>query len=489
MKGSLLDISSLTIKGLSKLIASREISCLEVVEATIERIEKLNPKLNAFITVLGESARREAKHADSLIKQGKYLGPLHGIPISLKDLIYIKGVRSTSGSKILADFVPDYDSTITRKLRRAGAIIVGTNNTHEFACGITGINPHYGPSKNPWDTNRMSGGSSGGSAAAVSSGISLASIGTDTSGSIRVPASLCGIFGLKPTYGRVSKHGVMPLAPSIDHVGPLARSAWDIAALLQVIAGHDKMDISSAKVSIPDYLKGISSSETTNNNNDFYDSITKFKIGIPKQFFFDVIEPKVMETFRAFVDSLNGCGISTKSNVDVDGTDKIFETWRAIRLGESAATHDEWMISRHQDYGEDVRRMLQKGQEITAVHYINALYKWRQEIKDAFLKAMSGYDALLVPTTIIPAPFLDQKEVNIEGKTIEVYFSLNRLTTVFDITGLPALNIPGGLVDSKLPVGVQLVGRPFDEARMLKIAYTYEQHYSLSEQFIPPPIT
>jgi aspartyl-tRNA(Asn)/glutamyl-tRNA(Gln) amidotransferase subunit A len=486
LKGSLLDVSSLTIKHLSKLIASREISCLEVLDATRERIQKLNPKLNAFITILDDSARREAKHADSLIKQGKYLGPLHGIPISFKDLIYVNGVKSTSGSKILADFVPDYDSTVTRKLRKAGAIIVGTNNTHEFACGITNINPHYGSSKNPWDPARMSGGSSGGSAVAVSGGMSLASIGTDTSGSIRVPASLCGIFGLKPTYGRVSKHGVMPLAPSIDHIGPLARSAWDIAAVLQGIAGYDKMDPSSARVAVPDYLKELASSETRNNNDDINE---KFKIGIPKQFFFDMIEPKVMEVFRAFVDRLHGCGITTVSNVDVDGTDKIFETWRAIRLGESAATHDEWMVSRPQDYGEDVLRMLQKGQEITAVHYINALHKWRQEIKNAFLKAMSGYDALLVPTTIIPAPFLDQKEVNIEGKTIEVYLSLNRLTTVFDVTGLPALNIPAGLVDSKLPVGVQLVGRPFDESRILKIAYTYEQQYNLSEQFTPPPIT
>ena len=480
----MLDISNLTIKHLSKLIASREISCLEVVDAIIERIEKLNPTLNAFITILDESAKREAMHADSLIKQGKYLGPLHGIPISLKDLIYIKGVRSTSGSKILADFVPDYDSTVAIKLRTAGAVIVGTNNLHEFASGITGINPHYGPSKNPWDIARMSGGSSGGSAVAVSSGMSLASIGTDTSGSIRVPSSLCGIFGLKPTYGRVSKYGVMPLAPSIDHVGPLARSAWDIAALLQVIAGYDKLDPSSVKVPVPNYLEEISSSSERRNSND--GSNKKFKIGIPKQFFFDMIEPKVMEIFREFVDRLHACGITTTSNVDVDGTDKIFDTWRAIRLGESAATHDEWMISRRQEYGEDVIRMLEKGQEITAVKYINALHKWRQEIKNAFLKAMSEYDALLVPTTIIPAPFLDQNEVNIEGKTIEVYLSLSRLTTVFDITGLPALNIPAGLVDSKLPVGVQLVGRPLDEARILKIAYTYEQQYKLPEQLLPP---
>ena len=478
----MLDISNLTIKHVSKLIASRKISCLELVEVTIERIEKLNPKLNAFITMLDESARREAKHADSLIKQGKYLGPLHGIPISLKDLIYIKGVGSTSGSKILADFVPNYDSTVTRKLRKAGAIIIGTNNLHEFASGITGINPHYGPSRNPWDIDRMSGGSSGGSAVAVSSGMSLASIGTDTSGSIRVPASLCGIFGFKPSYGRVSKYGVMPLAPSIDHVGPLARSAWDIAVLLQVIAGYDKMDSSSAKLPIPDYLKEISYSEGRRERNSDNDSSKKFKIGIPKQFFFDMIEPKVMEIFRAFVDRLNGCGITTASNIDVQETDKIFETWRPIRLAEATSIHNEWMVSRPQDYGEDVIRMLQKGEEITAVRYIYALQKWRQEIKNAFLKAMSGYDALLVPTTNIPAPFLNQKEVNIEGKRIDVYSCLSVLTTVFDITGLPALNIPAGLVDSKLPIGVQLVGRPFDESRILKIAYTCEHHYNLFEQ-------
>ena len=499
---SLLDINNLTIKHLSKLIASREVSCTEVVDATIERIEKLNPKLNAFITILGESARREAKHADLLIKQGKYLGPLHGIPISLKDLIYVKGVRSTSGSRVLADFVPDYDSTVTRKLREAGAIIVGTNNLHEFASGITGINPHYGSSKNPWDPTRMSGGSSGGSAVAVSTGMSLASIGTDTSGSIRVPASLCGIFGLKPTYGRVSKYGVMPLAPSIDHIGPLARSAWDIAAVLQVIAGYDRMDDSSAKVPVSDYLREINSSSSPsysspyetrdnyNNNKDDTSNNAHFKIGIPKQFFFDMIEPKVMEIFRQFVDKLNGCGITTISDVDVDQTDKIFETWRPIRLAEATSIHNDWMVSKRQDYGEDVIKMLEKGLEVRAVHYINALHKWRQQIKDAFLKAMyeGGYDALLVPTTIIPAPFLDQKQVNIEGKSIDVYSSLSRLTTVFDITDLPALNIPAGLVvdSSKLPVGIQLVGRPFDEARMLKIAYTYEHYYNLFEQGTEP---
>jgi aspartyl-tRNA(Asn)/glutamyl-tRNA(Gln) amidotransferase subunit A len=292
----------------------------------------------------------------------------------------------------------------------------------------------------------------------------------------------------------------MPLAPSIDHVGPLARSAWDIAAVLQVIAGYDRMDISSAKVPVSDYFKEINSSYSSsyetrrdnyNNNKDDTSNNAHFKIGIPKQFFFDMIEPKVMEIFRQFVDKLNGCGITTISNIDVDQTDKIFETWRSIRLAEATSIHNDWMVSRHQDYGEDVIKMLEKGLEVRAVEYINALHKWRQQIKNAFLEAMSegGYDALLVPTTIIPAPFLDQKEVNIEGKNIDVYSSLSKLTTVFDITDLPALNIPAGFVvddSNKLPVGVQLIGRPFDEARMLKIAYTYEHYYNLFEQVTEP---
>ena len=229
MRSSSLNILNLTIKDLSQLISSGDISPIDLVEATLERIYTLNPKLNAFITILEKSARKDAKNADSMIKQGKYRGPLHGIPVSLKDLIYVKGERSTSGSKILSNFVPQYDSTVVKRLKEAGAIIVGMNNTHEFACGITNINPHYGSSKNPWDINRMSGGSSGGSAVAVSAGMTPVSIGTDTSGSIRVPSSLCGLFGLKPTYGRVSKYGVQELAPSIDHVGPIGRGAWDIA--------------------------------------------------------------------------------------------------------------------------------------------------------------------------------------------------------------------------------------------------------------------
>lgn len=460
-----------TIKDFAELVSSQSISCEEITEMALDRIMKLNPKLNGFITVLEDSARRDAKDADALIRRGEYKGPLHGIPTSLKDLIYMKGVKSTSGSKILADFVPEYDSTVVRKLRGAGAIIVGMNNTHEFACGITNINPHYGSSKNPWDDNRMSGGSSGGSAVAVSAGMSMASIGTDTSGSIRVPSSLCGVFGLKPTYGRVSKYGVMPLAPSIDHIGPICRSPWDIAAVMQHIAGHDNNDPNSAGAPVPNYIEEVEKADG------------KFSLGIPKQFFFDIIDPKVKHVFDSFVGRAESCQISS-SHIDIDETDKIYETWRAIRLGESATTHSKWLQTRHDDYGKDVVKMLDDGLKITAVHYINA-HKWRQEIREAILRAMKPHDALLVPTTPIVAPLLDQNTVHLDDKDIEVYPVLSRLTTVFDVTGLPALNIPAGLVDGRLPVGVQLIGRPFEEARLLQIAEMYEQQYHVSEEMVP----
>jgi aspartyl-tRNA(Asn)/glutamyl-tRNA(Gln) amidotransferase subunit A len=484
MKRSSLNILNLTIKDLSKYISSGEISPVDLIDATLERITRLNSKLNAFITVLDDSARQDAENAEMQIKQGNYRGPLHGVPVCLKDLIYMKGVRSTSGSKILSDFVPDYDSTVVKKLKDAGAIIVGMNNTHEFACGITNINPHYGSSKNPWDINRMSGGSSGGSAVAVSAGMTPASIGTDTSGSIRVPSSLCGCFGLKPTYGRVSKYGVQELAPSIDHVGPIARSVWDIAAVLQAIAGYDRLDASTVNVPVPDYIKVISEKEKKEEKGS-----DKFKVGIPVEFFFDIIDSKVMCVFEKFVDKLHGCGISTAA-VHIEQTDKIFPSWQAIRLGESAAVHNQWIKSRRGEYGENVIVMLEKGMEITAIQYITA-HKMRKEIRTAFLKAMTDYDALLVPTTIIPAPMLDQTMVNINEKdTIEVYQALSRLTTVFDITGLPAMNIPAGFIveekKNKLPIGVQLVGKAFDEETLFRISHVYDEYYGVSEEMIPP---
>ena len=463
-----------SIQELSKLISSSSLSPVDLVEDTLERIEFLNEELHAYITVTGNSARKEAKKAEADIRAGKYFGPLHGIPVSLKDLIYVTGVRSTSGSRILSDFIPDYDATVVKRLKEAGAIIVGTNNTHEFACGITNINPHYGSSKNPWDPSRMSGGSSGGSAVAVSAGMAVGSLGTDTSGSIRVPSSLCGLFGLKPTYGRVSKYGVMPLAPSIDHVGPIARTSWDTAALLQAIAGFDMLDESTFDLPVPDYLQIVS---------ETLDKPRKFTLGVPQQYFFDLIDPKVMEIFENCLNEMHGCGVSTVP-VTLNETHKISDAWKAFRLGESAAIHSSWLKSNRNDYGSDVLTMLERGTKITAVEYITAL-RYKKELKDDFLRAMKGLDGLLVPTTAIGAPRLEETSIDINGNNTEVYIALSRLTTVFDITGLPSLNVPAGLVDG-LPIGVQLVGREFDEALLLSLANVYEKYSRISETMIAP---
>jgi aspartyl-tRNA(Asn)/glutamyl-tRNA(Gln) amidotransferase subunit A len=310
------------------------------------------------------------------------------------------------------------------------------------------------------------------------------SIGTDTSGSIRVPSSLCGLFGLKPTYGRVSKYGIQELAPSIDHIGPIARSAWDIAAVLQTIAGYDKLDSSTVDLPVPNFTKILSGEKPSEDKES-----NKFKVGIPVEFFFDVIDSKVMRVFEKFVDRLQSCEVSTFP-VHVEQTDKIFDSWRAIRLGESAAVHEQWIKTRRGDYGDNVIVMLEKGMEITAVEYINA-HKMRKEIRTAFLRAMTDYDALLVPTTIIPAPMLDQTAVDINGDTIGVYQALSRLTTVFDIIELPSMNVPAGFVEeekSKLPIGVQLVGKPFDEATLLRIAHAYDEYYHVFEEMTPPTI-
>ena len=464
-----------SIRELSELISSGSLSPVDLVEATLERIDDLNEKLHAYITVMGVSARKEAKKAEVDIKEGKYLGPLHGIPVSLKDLIYVRGVRSTSGSKILSDFVPDYDATVVRRLKEAGAIVVGMNNTHEFACGITNINPHYGSSRNPWDPARMSGGSSGGSAVAVSAGMAVGALGTDTSGSIRVPSSLCGLFGLKPTYGRVSKYGVMPLSPSIDHVGPIARTAWDTAALLQAIAGYDIRDESTYDLPVPDYLQIVS--ETVDNPR-------KFTLGVPKQYFFDLVDSRVLDIFERCVGEMQKCGVSTVP-VTLNETHKIYDAWKAFRLGESAEVHSSWLNSRRSEYGSDVLAMLERGTKITAVEYITAI-RYKKELKDAFLRAMKGLDGLLVPTTAISAPLLEETSIDINGKNTEVYVALSRLTTVFDITGLPALNVPAGLVDGNLPIGVQLVGRDFDEGALLSLANMYERSSKISERMIAP---
>jgi aspartyl-tRNA(Asn)/glutamyl-tRNA(Gln) amidotransferase subunit A len=436
------------------------------------RIGRINPKINCFITVLGESALAEAKQSESRFNNGSPLGPLDGVPVAIKDIFYIKGVRCTAGSRILANNVAQYDSPVVTKLRESGAVLIGTTNLHEFACGTTSDNPHYGPVRNPWDLEKDAGGSSGGSAAAVASGLAGGAIGTDTGGSVRIPASLCGVLGLKPTYGRVSRLGVVPLASSFDTVGSLTSSAWDAAALLKAIAGHDPTDITTTDVEVPDYLA------------DLRTPIDSARVGVPKKYFHDFLDPGVAGVFDSFVDRLRQIGCKVE-DVDLDGIEDAYSLWVPIRRGEATAFHLRWLESVPELYAPDVRRLLELGKEVSAVEYIGAVNA-RPSLMQRFSNSIQDLDAVIVPTTCIPAPKLGSTKVVVGGKEMDTYSGLNRLCLPFNVVGFPALSVPAGQADG-LPVGVQLVGKLFDESTILRIASAYEANFGLPT--LPPPLS
>jgi aspartyl-tRNA(Asn)/glutamyl-tRNA(Gln) amidotransferase subunit A len=466
-------ISFSSIKQLSQSIKNGDLSPVDLVKVCLKRIKKFNPLLNSFITVINERAYKDAEIIENEINQGIDRGPLQGIPFSIKDIISAQGVRCTAGSKIMSNYVSKIDATVVARMRRAGAILLGTNNLNEFASGITGINPYYGSSKNPWNTHRISGGSSGGSAVAVATGMVPVSLGTDTGGSIRVPSSLCGIVGLKPTYGRVSKYGIMDLAPSLDHVGCITRSAWDAALVLQIIAGHDPLDPFTKNENIPDYRKIVTETKDK-----------KLSIGLPKQYFFDCLQEEIKYIMHNFIETIRLT--DNILEINLEKTDKIYESWRTIRFAEATEIHLKWLKTKPNDYSKDVRKMLTEGTKISAIDYIRA-QKLRNEIRNEFLRLLKKVDVIVVPTTILTAPRFDDREVsNINGKPIEIREALLRNTIVFNSIGLPAISIPVGLTKYGMPLGAQFVGSLFEEEKILSIAYKYESINNSLEKFVPP---
>ena len=436
---------------LSEDVRSGAVTPTELVHRCLERIRKFNPVLNVFITVLEEDALKQAAERESELRAGYYRGPLHGIPVSLKDIIYVGGVRCTAGSKILSNHVAPYDATVTKKLKEAGAVLIGTNNLHEFASGVTSINPHYGPVRNPWNTEYIAGGSSGGSAAAVAAGLTPISLGTDTSGSVRIPASLCGVVGLKPSYGRVSKHGVIPLSWSLDHVGVFANSVEEAASCLHAIAGYDPEDESTVYAEVPDYMVDLD-------------------VGGMRVVYFremDRADEEVGRLFRKFVSVLEGLGVVVEEAIFEYG-DRVRESWAPIRLGEAAAFHGEWFRERPLDYGADVREMLEKGMSFSAVDYVKA-QRLRHEIKRTLLRTLDKYHAIISPTTPTAAVKIA------EAQNPETYQRLTENTILYNLAGLPAVSIPIGLTDRGLPVGAQIAGRLFDENTILRLAYHVQQ--------------
>ena len=451
-----------TIQELGEAYRSGSTFPVDATREYLRRIEQLNPKLNCFITILADSALKAAANSEKRFRAGNALGPLDGIPVAIKDIIYIEGVRCTAGSKILANNLANYDAPVVKKLKEAGAVIVGTTNLHEFAAGVTSENPHYGPVRNPWDTSHVAGGSSGGSAVAVAAGLAVVALGTDTAGSVRIPAALCGLLGLKPTYGRVSRLGVIPLAASLDTVGILSSNAWDAAATLRVIVGTEKDDVTTVDSPASDYIDALA---------------LPFKgpqIGVVRNYGREILDPRVEENFNRFISKLTEIGCSIH-DVDLESLDQIYDKWLLIRRAEATAFHLGWLESSPELYGEDVRKLMELGKDVRAVDYVNALNA-RPSMIERFVNSMMGLDFLALPTTCIPAPLIGQSKVDIKGKEVEVYSALNRLTLPFNYLGFPALSIPSGFVGG-LPVGVQIVGRLFDEAGVLHLAHAFDKKF------------
>ncbi len=439
----------------------KQISPVELVDAHLQRIECLDHRLNSYVTVVGDEARAAARQAERAIHRGETLGPLHGLPIGLKDLFFTRGLRTTMGSKIMADFVPDFDAAAVERLRQAGAVVIGKQQMHEFALGGTSENPHWGPARNPWDPERMTGGSSGGGGSAVAAGLCVAALGTDTGGSIRIPSSLCGVVGMKPTFGRVSRYGVFPLSWSMDTAGPLARSVRDAAILLRTIAGHDPRDPSSAELPAEDFEGALG------------DEIRGIRVGIPQQYFFDDLDPEVESAVRRAAQLCERLGAIVEP-VSIPVFEQAMAIFSPILLAEAATIHHDNLRLRPTDFDPEVRTRLEVGALTPAPAYLQA-QRARSLYNRRIVEAMRRFDVLLTPTTPTPAPRIEEKIVTVGGKHEPPLALLPRLTRPFNLCGLPTVSVPCGFSSAGLPIGLQLTGRAYDDSTVLRIAHVYEQ--------------
>jgi aspartyl-tRNA(Asn)/glutamyl-tRNA(Gln) amidotransferase subunit A len=446
---------------LSRLIRKREISPVDVVKAHLARVEALEPALNSFITLLPEQAMKEARGAEHEIESGQYRGPLHGVPIGLKDLFYVKGVRNTSGSEIFDRFIPDYDSTLALKLKGAGAILLGKLNLHQFAYGPTGENPDYGNMHNPWDLERITGGSSGGSASATASGQCTLAMGTDTGGSIRIPSALCGLVGLKPTYGRLSRYGMTVLSWSQDHPGPMTRTVEDCALVMNAVAGYDPHDPSSSNRSIPDFTQSLT------------ENIEGLRVGVPKEPFEDPVDSEVEHFVRKAIELLGKLG-ATIHEISWPLYHESKAIASTILMAEAAAYHSPLMKRQGSRLDPKVRLRLEAGLFISAVDYLQAQRARRlycQQSCDLFKRV----DLLAGPTVPITACNIGTEEVRIGNRLLGVLSLLTQHTRPYNLNGFPAITVPCGFSKNGLPIGFQLAGKPFDEETVLRAAFAYEQ--------------
>ena len=455
-----------SITQIAPKIERGELSPVELVEASLSRISEHDSGphgLNAFLGVWSDQAIADARAAEKAISSGGYLGPLHGIPVGLKDLIDVAGRETTGGSKVLAGNIAKSDSRVAKKLRAAGAILIGKLNLVEFAIGTTGLNPTTGDVKNPWDRTHITAGSSSGSAAAVASGMIPAALGTDTGGSVRMPASLCGISGLKPTYGRVSRSGVLDLSWSMDHIGPMTRSVSDSALVLQALAGYDPLDPSTVPVPVPDYSAALAG------------NLQGMKMGIPSNYFFDLVDSEVEAAVRLAIEALQELGVEIKEvslpNMEYSGA------LRFSGMADSVVTHEPYIQAKREDYGPDTLYRTLAGQFVLGRDYSKAL-KVQRIIQEEHARVLQEVDFLVTPTAPVAAPRIDAKYITLGGEEHRVRGPgsgvISRNTSPENATGLPAITVPCGFNQAGLPIGIQFIGRAFDESTLFRVAQGYE---------------
>jgi aspartyl-tRNA(Asn)/glutamyl-tRNA(Gln) amidotransferase subunit A len=455
-------IAELTLREAAELVARKEVSPVELVDACLERVARTDDVLRAYISVYQDEARKVAGAAETMISAGHQLGPLHGIPIALKDNIAVKGLRTTAGSKVLADWVPGEDATVTARLKGAGAIILGKTNMHEFAWGGTSANPHYGFVRNPWDPERFPAGSSGGSGAAVAARTCFGALGTDTGGSIRLPAAVNGVTGIRPTIGRVSNFGVVPLAWSMDTVGPMTRTVEDCALMFGTIAGHDPRDDGCAAVPVVDYTA------------DLGRGVEGIRIGVVPGYFFHHLQPPVEGAARSALDTLETLGARVVE-VEIEHIHGNISAQLTVESCEPSTYHQRWLRERPEDYGEDVRLLLELGELHLATHYLQA-QRYRNLLRHEFLEAFKSVDVFICPTLPFTATPLGAMTVVIEdGVEEDMLSAIMQFTGVPSLTGFPSLAVPCGFDPDGLPIGMQVIGRPFDEAMLFRIGAAFQQ--------------
>ena len=464
------ELHYLTIHQAGGLLKGGKLSPVELTRAFLDRIESLDGTLQSYITVLADSALSEARSAESEIQRGDYKGPLHGIPIGLKDLYDTAGVATTAGSKVMADRVPSEDATTTARLKASGAILLGKLSLHEFALGGPDSSTGFPLARNPWNLEHIPGGSSSGSGAAVAAGLCMGTLGSCTGGSIRGPASHCGIVGLKATYGRVSRYGVVPLSWTLDHCGPLTWNVEDSAHMLQVIAGHDPKDPTSGRAPVPDYAESL------------IDDISGMRIGVPRHFFFadnPRVSDEVLSTVNAAIDALTGLG----AQVDVVSVPMLEYAGAAqpvIMLSEAFAYHRDNLRSRPQDFGDMCRARFRVGGLFSGGDYVQA-QRVRNVLKRQFDELFGTYDLIASPTMSNPA-------ATFEESTVMTTARMPSFTGPYNLTGMPAISVPCGFTESGLPIGLQLAGKPFDEPTVIRAGYAYQQHARLYEKR-PPEVS